>query len=158
MTTPLIDLFASALRFRLDGDARVTERRMTSGDSGVWQIATFHAETDADVHGDHWEMHPEADEAVCCLSGGVRLHLRPTALGGAEDMVRLRAGTAVIVSRGRWHRLEPATPSDLMSITLRHGPRLERRTPALRERREADQPSVEGGGQGSPQSVSRAAR
>ncbi|WP_037893676.1 DUF6243 family protein [Streptomyces sp. NRRL WC-3626] len=28
----------------------------------------------------------------------------------------------------------------------------------LRERREADQPSAEGGGQGSPQSVSRAAR
>ncbi|MFE3630197.1 cupin [Streptomyces goshikiensis] len=128
MTTPVIDLFASALQFRPDGDVRVAERRMTSSDSGAWQIATFHVETDAEVHADHWEMHPEAEEAVCCLTGGVRLYLRPTTPGGAEDMVRLSAGTAVIVPRGRWHRLELDAPSDLMSITLRHGTRLERRT------------------------------
>ncbi|MFE2925212.1 cupin [Streptomyces goshikiensis] len=128
MTTPVIDLFASALQFRPDGDVRVAERRMTSSDSGAWQIATFHVETDAEVHADHWEMHPEAEEAVCCLTGGVRLYFRPTTPGGAEDMVRLSAGTAVIVPRGRWHRLELDAPSDLMSITLRHGTRLERRT------------------------------
>ncbi|MFD6936614.1 cupin [Streptomyces goshikiensis] len=128
MTTPVIDLFASALQFRPDGDVRVAERRMTSSDSGAWQIATFHVETDAEVHADHWEMHPEAEEAVCCLTGGVRLYFRPTTPGGAEDMVRLSAGTAVIVPRGRWHRLELNAPSDLMSITLRHGTRLERRT------------------------------
>ncbi|GHD82599.1 cupin [Streptomyces goshikiensis] len=128
MTTPVIDLFASALQFRPDGDVRVAERRMTSSDSGTWQIATFHVETDAEVHADHWEMHPEAEEAVCCLTGGVRLYFRPTTPGGAEDMVQLSAGTAVIVPRGRWHRLELNAPSDLMSITLRHGTRLERRT------------------------------
>ncbi|AYV31979.1 cupin [Streptomyces sp. CJ_13] len=128
MTTPVIDLFASALQFRPDGDVRVAERRMTSSDSGAWQIATFHVETDTEVHADHWEMHPEAEEAVCCLTGGVRLYFRPTTPGGAEDMVQLSAGTAVIVPRGRWHRLELNAPSDLMSITLRHGTRLERRT------------------------------
>ncbi|MFF2404752.1 cupin [Streptomyces goshikiensis] len=128
MTTPVIDLFASALQFRPDGDVRVAERRMTSSDSGTWQIATFHVETDAEVHADHWEMHPEAEEAVCCLTGDVRLYFRPTTPGGAEDMVQLSAGTAVIVPRGRWHRLELNAPSDLMSITLRHGTRLEKRT------------------------------
>ncbi|OKI53721.1 cupin domain-containing protein [Streptomyces sp. MJM1172] len=128
MTTSVIDLFASALQFRPDGDVRVAERRMTSSDSGAWQIATFHVETDAEVHADHWEMHPDAEEAVCCLTGGVRLHFRPTTPGGAEDMVQLSAGTAVIVPRGRWHRLELNAPSDLMSITLRHGTRLEKRT------------------------------
>ncbi|MFH8642469.1 cupin [Streptomyces goshikiensis] len=128
MTTPVIDLFASALQFRPDGDVRVAERRMTSSDSGAWQIATFHVETDAEVHADHWEMHPEAEEAVCCLTGDVRLYFRPTTPGGAEGMVQLSAGTAVIVPRGRWHRLELNAPSDLMSITLRHGTRLERRT------------------------------
>ncbi|MFJ5025997.1 cupin [Streptomyces goshikiensis] len=128
MTTPVIDLFASALQFRPDGDVRVAERRMTSSDSGAWQIATFHVETDAEVHADHWEMHPEAEEAVCCLTGDVRLCFRPTTPGGAEDMVQLSAGTAVIVPRGRWHRLELNAPSDLMSITLRHGTRLEKRT------------------------------
>ncbi|MFF1556140.1 cupin [Streptomyces sp. NPDC058279] len=130
MTTTPIDLFASALRFRPNGDVRAAERQMASGDSDAWQIATFHVETDADVHADHWEMHPEADEAVCCLTGGARLYFRATTTGGAEDMVRLQPGTAVIVPRGRWHRLELNAPSDLMSITLRHGTRLERRTDA----------------------------
>ncbi|MES9523735.1 cupin [Streptomyces capoamus] len=129
-TTPLspIDLFASALHIHPDGDVRAGERRMTSSDSGDWQLATFHVETDVDVHADHWEMHPQADEAVCCLTGGVRLYLRPVRPDDTEDMVKLQPGTAVIVPRGRWHRLELDAPSDLMSITLRHGTRLEERT------------------------------
>ncbi|WP_189980258.1 cupin domain-containing protein [Streptomyces capoamus] len=131
-TTPLspIDLFASALHIHPDGDVRAGERRMTSSDSGGWQLATFHVETDVDVHADHWEMHPQADEAVCCLTGGVRLYLRPVRPDDTEDMVTLQPGTAVIVPRGRWHRLELDAPSDLMSITLRHGTRLEERTDA----------------------------
>ncbi|MFJ3660003.1 cupin [Streptomyces sp. NPDC090119] len=130
MTTTAVDLFASALRFHPDGEVRAVERQMTSGDSGTWQIATFHVETDADVHADHWEMHPEAEEAVCCLTGGIRLYFRPDATGATEDMVRLRAGAAVIIPRGRWHRLELDAPSDLMSVTRRHGTRLEKRTEA----------------------------
>ncbi|MFE7588006.1 cupin [Kitasatospora sp. NPDC057512] len=128
-TTPItaVDLFASALHIHPDGDVRATGRRMTGGDAGAWQIATFHVESDAEVHADHWEMHPEAEEAVCCLAGGVRLFLRPVEPGEAESMVRLTAGTAAIVPRGRWHRLELDAPSDLMSITLRTGTRLEPR-------------------------------
>ncbi|WP_030862154.1 cupin [Streptomyces sp. NRRL S-37] len=128
MTTAPIDLFTSALHVHPDGDVRAAERQMTGSGSGAWQIATFHVETDTEVHADHWEMHPEAEEAVCCLTGGARLYFRPTTPGGAEDMVRLRAGTAAIVPRGRWHRLELDAPSDLMSITLRDGTRLEKRT------------------------------
>ncbi|MCX5143904.1 MULTISPECIES: cupin [unclassified Streptomyces] len=128
MTTIPIDLFASALQFRPDGGVRAAGRQMTSSDPGTWQIATFHVETDADVHADHWEMHPEAEEAVCCLTGAARIHFRATTPGGAEDMVRLLPGSAVIVPRGRWHRLELDAPSDLMSVTLRHGTRLEKRT------------------------------
>ncbi|MEU2717972.1 cupin [Streptomyces sp. NPDC007205] len=129
-TTPLspIDLFASALHIHPDGDVRAAERRMTHSDSGAWQLATFHVETDADVHADHWEMHPQAEEAVCCLTGGVRLYFRPARPEDTQDMVQLKPGTAVIVPRGRWHRLELDAPSDLMSITLRHGTRLEKRT------------------------------
>ncbi|MFD7710899.1 cupin [Streptomyces sp. NPDC059785] len=130
MTTTTVDLFASALHFRPDGGVRAVERQMTGGDTGAWQVATFHVETDADVHADHWEMHPEAEEAVCCLTGGVRIYFRPDTPDGAEDMVRLSAGAAVIVPRGRWHRLELDAPSDLMSITLRDGTRLEKRTRA----------------------------
>ncbi|MYS54486.1 cupin, partial [Streptomyces sp. SID6013] len=74
MTTTPVDLFASALHFHPDGDVQAVERQMTSSSSGAWQIATFHVETNADVHADHWEMHPEAEEAVCCLIGGIRLY------------------------------------------------------------------------------------
>ncbi|QTD98398.1 cupin domain-containing protein [Streptomyces cyanogenus] len=130
MTTTAIDLFSSALQFRPDGDVRAAARRMTDGDPGVWQIATFHVETDADVHADHWEIHPDGEEAVCCLSGGVRLYVRPLDADAPEEMVRLRPGTAVIVPRNRWHRLELDAPSDLMSITRRTGSRQERRDDA----------------------------
>ncbi|MFJ9693917.1 cupin domain-containing protein [Kitasatospora sp. NPDC101183] len=134
MTTPLsLDLFSSALLLHPDGQVLAAERRMAGGASGAgqaaWQVATFHVETDADVHADHWEMHPQAEEAVCCLSGAVRFYLRaedPASSG--EEMVRLTPGTAVVVPRGRWHRLELDAPSDLMSITLREGTRLEKRS------------------------------
>ncbi|MEO3825156.1 cupin [Actinomadura sp. B10D3] len=121
-----IDMFASGLTFHPDGDVRAAERRMTTGD-GSWHVATFHVETDADVHADHWEMHPAAEEAVCCLSGGVRIYLRPEEPGGEEQMAALPAGHAFIVPRGLWHRLELDAPSDIMSIGLRQGTRLEPR-------------------------------
>ncbi|MFF9766136.1 cupin domain-containing protein [Streptomyces sp. NPDC014636] len=127
MTITPVDLFGSALQFRPDGDVRNGARRMAEGDPGVWQLAAFHVETDADVHADHWEAHPDGEEAVCCLSGGVRLYFRPTAEGEAEEMVRLRPGTAVIVPRGRAHRLELDGPSDLLSITRRRGTYHEKR-------------------------------
>jgi len=133
-TTP-VDLFASAIRLYDDGTVRGEERRMT-GDLDGWTVATFHVETDEDVHADHWEMHPGADEAVCVLAGGARLILRADADADAdadaeaeapERTVALGPGQAVIVPRGHWHRVELAAPSDLMSITLRGGTRLEKR-------------------------------
>jgi mannose-6-phosphate isomerase-like protein (cupin superfamily) len=127
VTTAPVDLFTSALHIHPDGEVRAVERRMTASHSDAWHVATFHARTDADVHADHWEMHPDADEAVCCLTGGMRLYLRPTEPRDAAEEVRLPAGTAVVVPRGRWHRLELDVPSDLMSITLRRGTRHERR-------------------------------
>ncbi|MER5542964.1 cupin [Streptomyces sp. CG4] len=133
MTLTTVDLFSSMLDFRSDGGVLAGARRMTDGDPGSWQVAAFHAETDADVHADHWEMHPEGEEAVCCLTGGVRLYFRPVEESGTEEIgieevVRLGPGTALIVPRGRWHRLALDAPSDLMSITRRSGSRLEKRT------------------------------
>ncbi|MEV5876121.1 cupin [Streptomyces sp. NPDC052101] len=127
-TITTVDLFSSMLDFRADGGVRSGARRMAEGEPGSWQVAAFHVETDADVHADHWEVHPEGEEAVCCLAGGVRLYLRAVMDGGAEEMVRLGPGTAVLVPRGRWHRLELDAPSDLMSISPRRGSRLEKRS------------------------------
>ncbi|MGK8553695.1 cupin [Nocardia gipuzkoensis] len=125
MTSTPIDLFDLGLHFQTSGDVRAAQRRMSSGDGG-WQLATFHVESDADVHADHWEVHPAGDEAVCCLTGALRLYLRPEHPGDAEPMVRLTAGTAFVVPRNRWHRIELDEPSDIMSIGLRHGTRQER--------------------------------
>lgn len=101
------------------------------GDLDGWTIAAFHVLHQEDVHPDHWEMHPEADEAVCVLAGSVRLFLRPEGRGDDEEkMTAVSAGRLVVVPRGRWHRLELDGPSDLMSITLRRNSRLDKRTAA----------------------------
>lgn len=125
-TTPLspIDLFAAALHIHPDGDVRAAERRMTNSDSGAWQLATFHVETDVDVHADRWEMHPQAEEAVCCLTGGVRLYFRPARPDDTEDMVQLQPGTAVIVPvvAGTAWSWTPQRP-DVDRPSPRHPPR-----------------------------------
>ncbi|MEU9607977.1 cupin [Streptomyces sp. NPDC048057] len=124
-TVTPIDLFASFLRLHRDGHVSVTPQEFDPA-WDAWQVMAFHAETDADVHADHWEVHEEADEVVACLSGGIRLHLRPREAAEAES-VELPAGTAVVVPRGRWHRIELTAPSDILSVTLPHGSRLEPR-------------------------------
>ncbi|MFD6363014.1 cupin [Streptomyces roseolus] len=129
MTAAPIDLFSSFIHLDRSG-------RMSAGqpvfdrERDGWQLMTFHVETDADVHGDHWEVHTEADELVSCLTGGIRLRFRPEQPGGKEEEAWLAAGTAVIVPRGRWHRIALDGPSDIMSVTLPRGSRLERRTEA----------------------------
>lgn len=122
--TSSIDMFGHALSFHPDGRVRAGERRMSGGTDG-WQLAAFRVHTDAEVHADHWEMHPASEEAVCCLSGALRLYLRPESPGDPETEVRLTAGTAFVVPRNRWHRLELDQPADIMSIGLRDGTRIE---------------------------------
>ncbi|MEU4488161.1 cupin [Streptomyces purpurascens] len=127
MTVTPIDLFASFLHLDEGGRVRAEDPEFDPGREG-WQLMTFHVETDADVHGDHWEIHIAADEVVSCLTGGIRLCLRPERPEDDEEEIRLAAGTAVIVPRGRWHRIALDAPSDIMSVTLPRGSRLERRT------------------------------
>lgn len=128
MTVTPIDLFASFIHLRQDGQVRAEKPVFVSERDG-WQVMTFRVETDADVHGDHWEVHTAADEVVSCLTGGIRLCFRPEQPGD-EEQVKLAAGTAAVVPRGRWHRIALDAPSDIMSITVPRGSRLERRTEA----------------------------
>ncbi|MEU2514231.1 cupin domain-containing protein [Streptomyces syringium] len=129
MAVTPIDLFTSAIHLRQDGQVRVEQQMFDPGRDG-WQLFAFHVENDADLHADHWEVHPDGDEVVSCLTGGIRLHLRPEAPGDAEEEIMLTAGTAVVVPRGRWHRIELDAPGDIMSLTLPRGSRLEKRTEA----------------------------
>ena len=48
-----------------------------------------------------------------------------------QEELKLAAGTAVIVPRGRWHRIDLDAPSDIMAVTLPCGSRLEKRTTSL---------------------------
>ncbi|WP_119730479.1 cupin domain-containing protein [Thermomonospora amylolytica] len=127
MTVAPIDLFASFIHLRQGGQIHAGKRTTDPGRDG-WRLTAFHAKTDADVHADHWEVHPEAEEVVSCLIGTIRLYLRPERPGQAEEEIRLTAGTAAIIPRGRWHRIELDTPSNIMAVTLPRGSRLEKRT------------------------------
>ncbi|MFI0355767.1 cupin [Actinomadura sp. 9N407] len=126
MTVTPIDLFASAVHLRQGGEVQAGKRTADSGQDG-WRLTAFHAKTGADVHADHWEVHPEAEEVVSCLIGKIRLYLRPERPGGEEEEIRLVAGAAAIVPRGRWHRIELDVPSNIMAVTLPRGSRLEKR-------------------------------
>ncbi|MER7176320.1 cupin domain-containing protein [Streptomyces mesophilus] len=126
MTVTPIDLFMNFLHLDQDGRVRAEKPVFDPGRDG-WQLMTFHVETEADVHGDHWEIHTAADEVVACLTGGIRLILRPEQQGDEEEELKLAAGSAVIVPRGRWHRIVVDGPSDIMSVTLPRGSRLEKR-------------------------------
>ncbi|MEY9485689.1 mannose-6-phosphate isomerase-like protein (cupin superfamily) [Streptomyces calvus] len=127
MTVTPIDLFASFLHLRQDGRVSA-EQPVFEPERDGWQVMTFHVETDADVHGDHWEIHTSADEVVACLTGGIRLFFRPERPGDVEETTELAAGSAVVVPRGRWHRIALDRPSDIMSVTVPRGSRLEQRT------------------------------
>jgi quercetin dioxygenase-like cupin family protein len=127
MTLTPVSLFESFFHLRQGGQVRA-EQRVFDPERDGWQLMVFHVESDADVHADHWELHPDADELVCCLTGGIRLYLRPEQPGEQEEEIKLPAGNAVIVPRGRHHRIELDAPGDIMSVTLPHGSRLEQRT------------------------------
>jgi hypothetical protein len=120
-----IDLFTQLLQLNANGTVRPEERRMAGYVDADWRLALFHVETADDVHADRWEMHPLADEAVCCLNGVIRLYLRATQPETPDDLINMLPGRAVIVPRGQWHRLEFDEPSDLLAATVRGGTELE---------------------------------
>lgn len=124
-----VNLFTpSALRLADGGAIQAETPPRIPDDAGGWCVAVFHAETSRDVHADLWEVHPDGEEAVCVLAGTARLILRGEDGAGEEEPVTLSAGTACIVPRGRWHRLELDGPADLMSVTVRRGTRAEPRS------------------------------
>lgn len=127
MTVTPIDLSTCFLHLDRGGGISAAPRAWSPKRDG-WRVTVFHAKTDADVHADRWEVHPEAEEVVSCLIGKIRLCLRPEEPGLREEVIRLTAGSAAIVPRGRWHRIELDTPSSIMAVTLPRGSRREERT------------------------------
>ncbi len=68
------------------------------------------------------EMHPDADELLYLVSGGLRVHLE---LEDGDVEAALGPGQALVVPRGVWHRILLDAPGHLVHITP--GPRGEHR-------------------------------
>jgi mannose-6-phosphate isomerase-like protein (cupin superfamily) len=49
-----------------------------------------------------WEMHPDTDELLWALEGSVTIEVFVGV--GDDEVVRLDAGSLVVVPKGRWHR------------------------------------------------------
>jgi mannose-6-phosphate isomerase-like protein (cupin superfamily) len=64
------------------------------------------------------EMHPDGDEVLYLISGRVDVVLEED---GAETIVAVAPGQAVVVPRGVWHRVLVREPSQILHITP--GPR-----------------------------------
>ncbi|MER6512919.1 cupin [Nonomuraea sp. NPDC001636] len=127
MTVTPIELSTSGgIRLSQDGRIHTGARPADAGRDG-WHLKAFHARTGADVHADHWRANTEADEIVSCVIGKIRLYLRPERQGEGEEEIRLTAGTAAIVPRGRSHRIQLDIPSTIMTVTASCGGRLESR-------------------------------
>jgi mannose-6-phosphate isomerase-like protein (cupin superfamily) len=60
------------------------------------------------------EMHPDGDELLYLVSGYVHVHLEEA---GGEQVVEVKAGQAIVVPRGVWHRVVLQAPSQLVHIT-----------------------------------------
>src|SRR3546814_8200731 len=126
-TAAVVDLLTEDLHLLATGAIRGDERRFEDGEPGQRSCAIFHMESDADAHAEEWEMHPSGDEAVCCLSGDVRMYLRADHPERPAELVRLLPGQAAIVPRARWHRFEIDEPSSVLALTIRQGTQLESR-------------------------------
>ncbi|MEV4803236.1 hypothetical protein AB0K18_24800 [Nonomuraea sp. NPDC049421] len=114
------DLLMSTVLLSASGEIHAGRRSI---DRDGWRLRVLHARTATDVHGGHWALHPEADELVSCIVGKIRLYLRGE--GRGEEEIRLCAGTAAIVPRGRCHRIALDIPSTILTATLPPANRLD---------------------------------
>jgi len=60
------------------------------------------------------KMHPDGDELLYLVDGAVTVRLE---LPGADQILELRAGQAVVVPQGVWHKITLREPGRLLHIT-----------------------------------------
>ena len=65
----------------------------------------------------HWEMHPNGEEMLICLSGALRV----VEEHAAEKIIELPAGHVHCVQRGLWHRILVQKPGRIVHITWGDG-------------------------------------
>ncbi|HEY8509904.1 MAG TPA: cupin domain-containing protein [Steroidobacteraceae bacterium] len=77
-------------------------------------LGIFEFYDDESVHADHWECHPTGDETLCVLKGRLLIEID---FDNAIESAVLGKGQAIIVPRGRWHRLRVVDPGRLLFFT-----------------------------------------
>jgi mannose-6-phosphate isomerase-like protein (cupin superfamily) len=77
-------------------------------------LGIFEFHDDDSVHADHWECHPTGDESLCVLKGRLLIEID---FDGVTQSAVLGKGQAIIVPRGRWHRLRVVDPGRLLFFT-----------------------------------------
>jgi len=81
---------------------------------GGWLVSAYHMTADTRA----WERHPSGDELLYLLSGAIDVVLE---MDDGERTIELRAGSACVVPRGRWHRQIVRSPGDILSMTFGKG-------------------------------------
>lgn len=92
------------------------------GDGKEGRLVSMHSFSES---WDSWEMHPEGDEVVLCLSGEIILHQEMR--DGSKGSVTIRAGEYVINPPGCWHTANVEGEATALFITAglgtQHRPR-----------------------------------
>ena len=81
-------------------------------DGNEGRLVSFHSFRES---WDSWEMHPEGDEVVLCLSGAMTLHQEMR--DGTTATVTISAGEYVINPPGCWHTADIEGEATALFIT-----------------------------------------
>ena len=113
MSKRIVPIDVSRYVFDIFRDLSVTAREHDRGppkriDGMTVGIITM--EHDAPHNG---EVHPDGDEILYVISGGVRV----TGESAPDAPLELRAGDACIVPRGEWHKVHILEKTQLVHIT-----------------------------------------
>jgi mannose-6-phosphate isomerase-like protein (cupin superfamily) len=84
----------------------------SGGDGKEGRLVTVHSFTES---WDSWEMHPEGDEVVMCLSGKMIVHQEM--VDGATASVTINAGEYVVNPPGCWHTADVDGAATALFIT-----------------------------------------
>ncbi|MCU0260048.1 MAG: cupin domain-containing protein [Ilumatobacteraceae bacterium] len=90
----------------------------TAGDGREGRLVSMHTFT---APWDTWEVHPEGDELVVCVAGGMTLHQE---IDGEVRTVRLRVGEAVVNPPGVWHTADVSGSATALFVTAGVGTEL----------------------------------
>ena len=82
------------------------------GDGKEGRLVSMHSFSES---WDSWEMHPEGDEVVLCLSGAMTLHQEMR--DGSKATVTITAGEYAINPPGCWHTADVEGEATALFIT-----------------------------------------